>query len=89
MLIIIISVLKKSSILLIFSFLGGANLRVESINLPIYLSIFFFSGLHVWHMEVSRLRIKSELQLPGYAAGVQDMSVTYARAYCNAGSLTH
>ena len=30
---------------------------------------FFFScflGLHPWHMEVSRLRVESELQLPPY-----------------------
>ena len=29
---------------------------------------FFFLGLHVMHMEVPRLRVKSELQLPAYPA---------------------
>ena len=27
---------------------------------------FFFSGPHLWHMEVPRLRFESELQLPAY-----------------------
>ena len=31
------------------------------------LSFFFFFWLHLWHMEVPRLGVKSELQLPGYA----------------------
>ena len=39
---------------------------------------FFFLALHLRHMEVPRLRVKSELQLP-----------TYTIAYVNAGSLTH
>ena len=29
--------------------------------------VFFFLGLYLWHMEVSRLGVKSELQLPAYA----------------------
>ena len=40
---------------------------------------FFFSGFlgpHLWHMEVSRLGVKSELQLPAYttATATQDPS---------------
>ena len=27
---------------------------------------FFFKGLHLWHMEVPRLGLESELQLPAY-----------------------
>ena len=27
---------------------------------------FFFLGLHLWHTEVPRLGVKSELQLPAY-----------------------
>ena len=27
---------------------------------------FFFLGLHLWHMEVPRPRVESELQLPAY-----------------------
>ena len=29
--------------------------------------IFCFLGLHAWYMEVPRLGVESELQLPGYA----------------------
>ena len=37
---------------------------------------FFFLGLHPWHMEIPRLGVKSELQLPTYitATAVQDPS---------------
>ena len=37
---------------------------------------FFFLGLHTWHMEVSRLGVESELQLPAYttATATWDMS---------------
>ena len=38
----------------------------------------FFLGPHLWHMEVSRLGVKTELQLPAYAT-----------AHSNTGSLTH
>ena len=31
-----------------------------------YLFIYSFLGLHLWHMEVPRLRVPSELQLPAY-----------------------
>jgi len=30
--------------------------------------LFLFLGLHLWHMEVPRLGVKSELQLPAYAS---------------------
>ena len=45
-----------------------------------YFILFYFllSGPHLWHMEVPRLRVESELQLPAYTT-----------AHCNAGSLTH
>ena len=37
---------------------------------------FFFLGLHLWHIEVPRLGVKSELQLPAYATATatQDLS---------------
>ena len=45
---------------------------------PIVLLIFFlvFLGLQVWHMEVPRLGVKSELQLPTYttATAMPDLS---------------
>ena len=30
-------------------------------------TFFFFLGQHLWHMEVPRLEVESELQLPAYA----------------------
>ena len=38
------------------------------IYLFIYLFALFFLGPHSWHMEVPRLGVRSELQLPAYAA---------------------
>ena len=37
---------------------------------------FCFLGLHLWHMEVSRLGVKLELQLPAYstATAMPDLS---------------
>ena len=43
-------------------------------------------GPHVQHMEVSRLGVKPELQLPAYTTAT---SVTYTTAYGNTGSLSH
>ena len=59
-----------------------------------FLSFFIcFLGLHLWHMEVPRLGVESELQLPAYttATGTQDLrqSVTYTTAHSKARSLTH
>ena len=34
------------------------------------LFVCFFLELHLWHMEVPRLGIESELQLPAYATGI-------------------
>ena len=36
--------------------------------------IFIFSGLHLWHMEVPKLGVKSELQLPTYTTAMWDPS---------------
>ena len=33
--------------------------------------LFFFLGPHLWHMEVPRLRVKSELQLPAYTTATE------------------
>ena len=42
----------------------------------LFVCLFVFLGTHVWHMEVPRLRVKSELQLPACATAtaVQDLS---------------
>ena len=40
------------------------------------LFVFVFLGLHLWHMEVPRLEVKMELQLPAYTTGraTEDLS---------------
>ena len=59
------------------------------------LKIFFcFLGPHPRHMEVPRLGVESELQLPASITQpqqrrIQALSVTYTIAHGNAGSLTH
>ena len=51
---------------------------------------FFGGGLHSQHMEVPRLGVQSELQLPAYdrASAMWDPSRVYD-LHSNAGSLTH
>ena len=51
---------------------------------------FYFLGPHLWPMEVPRLGVKLELQLPQpQQCGIQMESVTYTTAHSNAESLTH
>ena len=53
-------------------------------------TFFFFLGPLSWHMEVPRLGVESELQLPAYATAMTDpscRSVTMANG--NAGYSTH
>ena len=45
-------------------------------------SPFSFLGLHLQHMEVPRLGVESELELPAYTTAT-------ATRVCNAGSSTH
>ena len=58
--------------------LGKAVLyNCETLNLFfIFYYFFFFLGLHFWHMEVPRLGVQSELQLPatGIATAMQNLS---------------
>ena len=53
---------------------------------------FFFLRAHSQHMEVSRLGVKSELQLLAYTTAMQHqiwaISATYTTAHSNAGFLT-
>ena len=37
---------------------------------PFSFSFFCFLGLHLWHMELPRLGVKSELQLPAYTTAI-------------------
>ena len=60
----------------------GTCLEVSSPRTPpglLFVCLCFFGGgcfLHPWHMEIPRLGLKSELQLPAYptATATQDMS---------------
>ena len=57
---------------------GADGLLVEGLklfNLPPFKK-FFILGLYPWHMEVPRLRVKSELPLPAYttATATPDLS---------------
>ena len=51
---------------------------LRSRTLSFFFLSFVFLGLHLWHVEVPRLRVKSELK-----------SLAYTIAQDNAGSLTH
>ena len=51
------------------------------------LLFFFFLGMHLWHMEVPRLGVESELQLLAYR--VRAVSATCTTAHSNTGSLTY
>ena len=54
---------------------------------------FVFLGPHPWHMEIPRLGVGSELQLPAYTTATtiwdSTLSATHTTAQSNAGSLTH
>ena len=56
-----------------------------------FVLFFCLLGLLPWHMEVPRLEVKLELQLPDNATAnqIQAMSVTYITAQGNGGSLSH
>ena len=53
-------------------------LIIFTFNIPVsFFFLFFFLELHLRHMEVSRLEVESELQLPAYTTGIatQDPSL--------------
>ena len=67
-------------------------LKFKNFYLFIYLFICFL-GPHPWHVEVPRLGVQSELQLPVYihhshSNTIWASSVTYTTAHSNARSLT-
>ena len=55
--------------------MAGSNVE-ENGFFFLFLSFFFFLGLHLGHMEGPRLGVELELQLPGHS-------------HNNTGSLTH
>ena len=61
------------------------------IRILVDLYLFFFGGPHLWHMEVPKQGVESELQWWAYATatGIHASSVTNTEACGNAGSLTH
>ena len=62
--------------------------RIDTSTFFFSFSFFFFSGLHLWHMEVPRLGVWSELHLTQQYQ-IRAESVTYTIAHDNTGSLTH
>ena len=54
-------------------------------KLHFFLSLFFFLGPQLWHMEVPRLGVESELQ----PRGIRAASATCATAHSHARSPTH
>ena len=62
---------------------------------PLFFFFFFFCflGSHLWHMEVSRLGVESELQFPAYTTAKETQYLScicdYTTAHGNIGSLTH
>ena len=53
-----------------------ATRELQNISILKFLFCFFFLGLHMWHMEVPKLGVESELQLPAYTTtkAMQDLS---------------
>ena len=49
---------------------------------PLLFFFFFFLGLHLLHMEVPRLKIKSELQLPAYITATATLDLSCIRDLC-------
>ena len=62
-------------------------------NYEINIFLFFILGLHLWHIDVPRLGVKSELQMRPMPQSrqprIQAASAVYAAACGNARSLTH
>ena len=67
----------------LLSILGHPFPSPGEIPLSILL-VFVFLGLHLWHMEVPRLGVESELQLPAYTAATAtpDLSLIF-HLYCS------
>ena len=70
------------------------KVELDENQVNVFLNFFVFLGLHLWHMEVPRLGVEWELQLPAYTTatatqGIRAASVTYTTVHGNNGSLTH
>ena len=75
--------INTKNIFLGFKFPGTSQLLFQ----------FFFLWLHLWHMDVPRLVVESELQMLAYTTAtttrIQAASETYTTACGNARALTH
>ena len=64
-----------------FTYLGPHSGTTVHFNIPkgFFFFLFFFLGPHPWHMEVPRLGVESELQMPAYttATATRDLSLVY------------
>ena len=68
---------SRASAQLLYKYrLHGTTFVLFSFSFSLSLPFFVFSGLHLQHMEVPRLRVESELQLPAYttATATPDLS---------------
>ena len=76
------------------AFQKNVQLGITYRSAQIFFSFFFFFlGPNLWHMDVSRLGVQSELKLLAYtiAIATQDLasSAAYTAAHDNSRSLTH
>ena len=66
---------------------------ISLIRSHLFILFFCFLGPHAWYMEVPRLGVESELQLPAYAritaTWIWAVSATYTTDHSNTRSLTH
>ena len=73
--------LHKFWYLLLFSskYFLVISLIISSLTYGLFIYLFGFLGLCLWHMEVPRLGVKSELQLPAYsmATATWDLSCVW------------
>ena len=60
-----------------FFFMEFRNIETQIIFVCVFFFSFFFLGSYSWHMEVPRLGVKLELQLPAYsmATAMPDLSL--------------
>ena len=65
-------------------------LKIVITNTLLLLLLLFLMAT-LWHMEIPRLGVELELQLPAYTMQhqIQAISMTYTTVHSNAGSLTH
>ena len=73
-----------------FSAFNGEN-PVPRVFCLFFCLLACFLGTHLYHMEVPRIGVEPELQLPATATTTCDppLAVTYGVGHCKGGILTH